>query len=208
MDVTRTSTLLLDGLRDRANSLAWAQFDNRYRPILFGLLRSLGANDTDAADVAQETMVRFLEQYGEGQYDRGRGRLKSWILAIARTQLALQRRRGARRREVQADTAALERDVAEAGHEGVSADEWSRLWDEERRRAILVEAFARLKVESGSSGRTLDAFELLVFRAVPPAAVAQELGMTLADVYQAKSRVTDRLRRHIDDLETAFDDEL
>ena len=83
MQVT-TTTVLLDGLYDPANSVVWRQFDQRYRPIIIGFARRLGLTDDDAADIAQETLVRFVKEYRAGKYDRTRGRLRTWIIAMVR----------------------------------------------------------------------------------------------------------------------------
>lgn len=202
IDVTRTTTLLLEGLHDRGDAAAWSEFDRRYRPILVGFLRALGANEIDASDVAQETMVEFLEGYRAGRYDRGRGRLRTWLMSIGRTQLALARRRAARRRDQGRGAEDID---ATASKVADPSPEDDALWEVERRRTILREAFERLRAASASDGRTLEAFELMIFRAVPPAAVAAELSMSMDDVYQAKSRITQRLRSHIAEVERAFE---
>jgi len=202
MDVTRTTTLLLEGLHDQENGAAWSEFDRRYRPIVLGVLRALGVNEADASDVSQETTLHFMKQYREGRYDRTRGRLRNWVLSIARTQLAIQRRRPAMRRESPMDPETIDGAFAIGGDDA----ELDRLWEQERRQAILRESFARLSTESQTGERALQAFELLVFRAVPAPAVAEQLSMSLDDVYQAKSRVTARLRSHIELLDEAFDE--
>ena len=86
LDITRTTTVLLEGLHDASNDAVWGEFDRRYRPVVFGFARRLGLDDADAADVAQETLTRFLEEYRRGVYDRERGRLRSWLVTL--TQIA------------------------------------------------------------------------------------------------------------------------
>jgi hypothetical protein len=75
MDLDRTTTALLTGLLDPANAAAWELFDRRYRSILVGFARNCGLKDNDAAEIAQATIVRFVEEYRAGRYDRTRGRL-------------------------------------------------------------------------------------------------------------------------------------
>lgn len=207
IDLTRTTTLLLEGLHDARDDSAWSEFDRRYRPILLGFLRALGANEVDAADVAQETVVEFLRAYRAGRYDRTRGRLRSWLIAIGRTQLALARRRRAARHDGHPVAAEVLDTLEVDASSSHGSEHMERLWNLERRRVILREAFDRLRAESTSGERTLDAFELMVFHGVPPAAVAEQLGMSATDVYQAKSRVTQRLRVHIDAVEQALDED-
>ena len=61
MDLDRTTTALLTGLLDPKNAAAWELSDKRYRPILVGFARNCGLMDDDAAEIAQATIVRFVE---------------------------------------------------------------------------------------------------------------------------------------------------
>ncbi|MBM4113403.1 MAG: sigma-70 family RNA polymerase sigma factor [Phycisphaerae bacterium] len=202
IDVTRTTTRLLEGLHHRTDGTAWEEFDRRYRPILIGFLRSLGASEIDAADISQDALVRFLTEYRAGRFDRTRGRLRNWLMSIGRTQMALARRREAARREQLAETPSLDAIAAETDAGGDDA-----IWEAQRRRVILREAFDRLKSASASSERTLEAFERIVFHAESPAQVAEALSMSMGDVYQAKSRTTQRLRALVEEVERAYDED-
>lgn len=198
LDVTRTTTALLDDLHDPAHGDAWSMLDQRYRPIVTGLARRLGLSDADASDAAQETMVRVLSEYRDGRYDRERGRLRTWILAIARTKIAdVHRKRGVRKEA-----------------RGVSAmvsmpedQELVSLWDAERRFAILREAMLDLQASSKTSDRTIKAFEMLVFHRRSVADVAAELDMSENDVYLAKSRTARKLREIVHRLEAIYDED-
>ena len=53
MEITRTTTAMLEALHDPANAEVWEAFDRRYRSILIGFARNLGLNDQDAADVGR-----------------------------------------------------------------------------------------------------------------------------------------------------------
>ncbi len=82
--LTRTTTALLEALLDPDDDEVWHDFDRRYRPILVAFARRLGLPAEDAADAAQDTLTRFVGSYRDGKYDRDRGRLRSWIIGIAR----------------------------------------------------------------------------------------------------------------------------
>ena len=110
MDIDRTTTALLTGLFDPRNAAAWEAFDRRYRPILIGFARNCGAKDVDAAEVAQETIVRFVEEYRAGKYDRNRGRLGAWLVTIARYRLLDSRRRAGTARIERAESAMVDLD--------------------------------------------------------------------------------------------------
>lgn len=195
MDLTRTTTALLQGLHDTANEPAWEAFDRRYRPILVGFARNLGLTEQDAADISQETLVRFVQDYRDGKYDRTKGRLGAWLVGIARFRILDLRRNKAHRYTVDADTDLLD---------PVKSDQLQAVWDGEHRGAILREAMTELRSTSRTDERTIRAFELVAAHGRSPQQVAEELGMSVHDVYLAKSRVSQRLREIIERLERLY----
>lgn len=198
MDITRTSTAMLEGLHDSRNDRVWSAFARRYGPILVGFARRLGLNETDAADVAQETLVRFVEEYRAGKYDRTRGRLRSWLLSIARTRAAAVFRQRSVRGEREGLTSLVD-----------LSDEHTltQIWQTERRQVILRAALSELRTATKTNEKTIEAFELLVHGGCPPGVVAEQLGMSIEDVYRAKSRVSQKLREIISRLEAEYDGE-
>lgn len=199
--MTRTTTQLIEDLRDAGNAAAWARFDARYRPVLIGFARHLGLEGDDAAEVAQRTLAAFAEAYIAGRYERGKGRLSSWLIGMARNIGAEMRRaRGRVRREGGATLADEQPAVpAEA--------QLTRVWERERAQAILHEAMAILRTSTRTEANTLRAFELFAVRGMPAEAVAAECGMSVDAVYVVKNRLTTRLREIVRDLTTAYDEE-
>jgi RNA polymerase sigma factor (sigma-70 family) len=195
---TRTTTKLLEGLHNPADEAVWSEFDRRYRPIVVGLARKLGLREEDAADAAQETLARFLKAYRAGEYDRTRGRLRSWIIGIARFRIADAMRARANRRGWRGDS--LIGDLPDQ-------EQMDGIWVAERRRAILRQALDALRTGTKTDERTIRAFEMLTFHGRPARAVAEELAMTLDDVYQSKNRVAARLRKIVDRLEKLYDED-
>jgi RNA polymerase sigma factor (sigma-70 family) len=193
-ELSRTTTDLLEALHDAHDEAAWAHFDRRYCPILIGFARQLGCGDADAADVAQETITRFVSEYRAGRYARERGRLRSWLLSIARHRVGDLRRRAVRKPASPAGTA-----VADLEDEAAL----TRLWEAEQRTAMLREALTRLRA-GRTTERTVEAFEMLVLRSMRPEDVADALGISRHDVYVAKNRVADRLRTILAELETVY----
>ena len=197
VDTTRTTTALLEGLFDPANELVWLEFDQRYRPIVVAFARKLGLSDADAADVAQETLTQFVKEYGAGKYDRSRSRLRSWLIGIAKYRVAGVYRKRASKREARGQSAIVDM-TDEDGLVGV--------WEAERRAVILREAMTQLRDKTKTDERTITAFEMHVVNQMPVAAVAEELGISVQDVYLAKSRVAARLREILATIENAYDE--
>lgn len=194
--ITRTTSTLLEGLHDPANQDVWQEFDARYRPVLVAFGRRLGLATEDAADAAQEALLRFVKSYRGGKYQRRRGRLSSWLIGIAQHCIADQLRRRAGQRE----------------QRGVSAladlpnrDRLAEIWQAECEQEILRQALRALHEETRTDEQTIRAFELLAIEHLPPADVAARLGMTLNDVYLAKHRCLKRLRALVTTLTAAYE---
>lgn len=194
---TKTTTKLLDALRDLQNEPAWAQIDSRYRPVLAGLARRLGLNASDADEVAQQALAEFVKAYRDGRYDRTKGRLSSWILGIGH-HTALRVIRNSTREKNDESVSAVE---------AVDGPTLRSIWEDERDRAILSQAMTLLSDESGIDDRTYLAFELFALRKVPVVEAANRCGMTIDQVYVAKSRVTKRLREIVRKLTEAFEED-
>ncbi|MBS0192402.1 MAG: sigma-70 family RNA polymerase sigma factor [Phycisphaerales bacterium] len=195
---TKTTTRLLDALLEPANEPAWAQIDARYRPVISGLARRLGLRDADAEEVAQQALTEFVRVYREGRYDRSKGRLSSWILSIAH-HTALRIARSSRKNLLPGATILND-----------TPDEQSlrTIWTDERDRTILSRAISILREESDVDDRTLQAFELVALRGVPAPEAATQAGMTVDQVYVAKSRMTKRLREVVAQLTEAFEEDV
>ncbi len=195
---TRTTTRLLDALKDASNEPVWAHLDARFRPVIAGLARRLGLEATHAEEVAQETLSEFVRAYRDGRYDRSKGRLSSWILGIAH-HTTLRAHRNAKRDSAQGQTA-----LAEVADESTLRS----IWADERDRAILDRAMSILRDESSIDDRTFLAFELVALRGVPAPEAASQTGMTTDQVYVAKSRVTKRLRSLVEEMTQAFEEDV
>lgn len=190
-----TTTELLNGLYESGNRGAWEEFDRRFRPILVAFLRRTGLNETDAADVAQETLVHFVQDYRQRKYDRERGRLRSWLIGIARCRLADLRRAQGRRRELRGESA------IDDMPDGVDLN---ALWEAEERGYIFAQAVNELRETGRFNARTMEAFDRVVLRHEPVESVAAELGLTPQEIYNAKNRVVERLREIVKRYEAGF----
>lgn len=198
LSFTNTSTLLIDSLKDPGNSHVWRQFVGRYRPVIVGFARSWGLTEADAEDVAQLTLADFSRDLAAGKYERGKGRLKSWMLGIARHRVQDAQRDAAKRRQCAGESMMI--DAAEG-------ERVTLAWNDAERQAIFVEALEVLRAQSEVTPETMRAFELAVLRGVPTSEVARECGMSENSVYVAKHRVTTRLREIAEQISAGYEDE-
>lgn len=197
----RTTTKLIEELRDPGNSEAWSGFDQRYRPVLVGLGRAMGLSADAAAELAQQALVEFSVAYRAGKYDRERGRLSSWLIGIARNiAVDMRRRIGPRAGGPPEGLSGIASELPDEAR-------LTRVWARERQSAILVEAMAVLWNSHRMEAHTMRAFELFVVRGVPAASVAAECGISVDAVYVIKNRLTTRLREIVRDLTAAHDQE-
>jgi RNA polymerase sigma-70 factor (ECF subfamily) len=192
----KTTTLLLADLVAGENQDSWREFDGRYRPVLMAFARQLGMNDDEAAEVAQETLVRAAEAISRGQYQPQKGRLRSWVIGITKNCVAdLQRRRGVRREQ-----------------RGLSAMEdlpddhtLSAIWDRECEQSLLAEGLRRVRESTHLGERTLHIFQLLAIKEHSPADVAAMMGVSRNEVYLAKHRCLNALRESLVTLRAAYE---
>lgn len=190
-----TTSMLLEGLRTFGNQTVWSDFDAHYRPIITGFARRFGIGAEAAEEVAQVTLSEFARDYRAGRYDRQRGRLSSWIIAIARHRIIdLQRARG-----------------RHAGVRGSSAivhlpdePELTQVWEQERDQAVFDRALHRLRAATRTEPHTLEVFTRVALAGESPAAVAAELNISRDQVYRIKNRITERLRLLVTQVEQEY----
>ncbi len=196
LDMTKTTSSLLAALMDREDQGVWYELDGRYRPVVMGLARKMGLSNADAEDVAQEMLSKLVTAYREGKYDRTRGRLRSWIVQIARNCIVDAHRARSSRGVQRGDSAIT----------GVpSENEFERLWDEEHRGLILDRALSELRGSTRMDERTIRAFEEVGLRGRSAEEVASDLGLSIDSVYAAKSRCTKELREIVSRLSIVYE---
>lgn len=199
MDSWKTTTALLDALRDSDDQAVWWEFDARYRPVLIGLGRKLGLNEDAAIEVAQQSLVDFMTDYRRGRYDRGQGRLRSWMIGIARHRILDAMRAVGRQQAWRGESV-----LAVLGDD----ERISQIWDDECERTVLSQALNELRQGTRTSPNTLRAFELVVLKQVPAAIVADECGLSVTEVYRIKHRLTKRLREIVSNLSGFYGQDL
>lgn len=182
-----TTSTMLDRLKRFDDRVAWDRFAARFQKPIIAFALRLGLNAPDAEDVAQESLIAFMQAYREGKYKREAGRLSSWLFGIAYRQAANVRRKKGRAAEVQVTPEAPTEFWSGVPDEAQATPAWQVEWE----RAALEECMqvVRREVEE----KTYRAFEMLVREGRTPDDVAKALGMTRDAVYVSKHRVLKRL---------------
>jgi RNA polymerase sigma-70 factor (ECF subfamily) len=182
---TRGSLLLR--LRDAADAPAWQQFVEIYAPLIFGFYRKRGLQDADAADLTQDILAAVARAIRDFAYDPRKGSFRGWLFTAVRHRLQRfcdnQPPRGA------GATTALEQ-----LHQVPAPDE-EPAWQEEYERRLFH--WAAEQVRPSVADTTWQAFWQTAVLGRNPKEVAQTLGLAVAAVYMAKSRVLARLKEII-----------
>lgn len=186
VDTTHLTFLLR--LRDRADTLSWEEFHQRYGQLLYRYARARGAAHADAEDVVQEVEMYLFKAMDGFEYNASKGRFRAYLRSAVVH--AMSRRAGKQARQPAGlDPRALD---YLASHQEASADaRWEREWQLHRLR------WAMRAVGRQFEPATLKAFELHVLAGHPVAETADELGISKASVYQAKSRVLKSLKQQL-----------
>jgi RNA polymerase sigma-70 factor (ECF subfamily) len=173
-------------LRDPRDGPAWGEFVDLYGPLVYGYLRKQGLQDADAADLSQETLVAVAGAVGRLEYDPGRGAFRNWLFTVVRRKLANWRASSAQR-AVAGGTATHDLLASRAAPEEMEAA-WETEWEER-----LV-AWACEQVRAEVTPSTWEAFRRTALKNQSGKQVAADLGLSIAAVYHARSRILARLK--------------
>ncbi len=172
---------------------AWKKLKELYRPLILDWLRHQGVPPRDLEDLGQEVLLRVVKHLPSFQHSGHRGAFRSWLRTIVCSRTA------DCWRKVDAATPAGGSSATAALQEIIDPDsELNRQWDEEHDRYVL-QCLLDL-VEEEFEPNTLQAFRRLALDGGSGAEAAQELGLSLAAVYVAKSRVLARIRQEAEGL--------
>ena len=199
-DTIPTRQSLLERLKNWEDQTSWQDFFNTYWKLIYGVARQAGLTEVEAQDVVQETVLSVAKKMGEFKTDPSFGSFKSWLLQITRRRIIDQFRKRPHRSEFKkvrsdetARTPTLER-VPDP--EGVKLE---AIWQQEWERNLVDVALEKVKRLVSSKQFLL--FYQQVFKQWPPRKVAAKYGVSLAQVYMAKYRVSGVLKREIKKLE-------
>src|SRR5262245_61845311 len=174
--------------------LAWQQFYQRYAPVISSDAYRNGASRQQADEVVQDIISGFFEASPRFVYDAARGRFRAYLKScVVRTLM---------RRKLSRDRArAVPVELGDNIRDQRDDELWEKLWQQQ----IICRAMEIVREQYLSKGKllTFQAFEMNVVKNVSAAETARSLGMNVASVHTAKSRVTEKLR----DVRALLEDE-
>jgi RNA polymerase sigma factor (sigma-70 family) len=190
LPITRPS--LLVRIRDLQDQEAWREFVEIYGPVVYGFARKRGLQEADAGDLTQEVLRAVATVAERLEYDPRKGWFRSWLYTVARNKL--HDFLAARRRHCPGSGDTAVQELLEEQPE--PQDE--ALWDEEYQQQLFT--WAAQRVRQRFEEATWRAFWQVAVEGRSPKETAAALGLTLAAVYMAKSRVLAALKKEIQQL--------
>jgi RNA polymerase sigma factor (sigma-70 family) len=181
----QTSGSLLERLRrDPGDQVAWGEFVRRYGPQVYRWCRQWRLQQADAEDVTQTVLVRLAERMRSFTYDPARS-FRAYLKTITNYAwcdlLASRRQPGAGSGDSQVFEALQQVEARDDLVQHLNA-----LFDQE----LLEQATLRVR-------QRVEAFRLTAWEGLAGAVVADRLGMKVATVFKAKSKVQQMLQEEI-----------
>lgn len=184
---------LLARLADAADAGAWETFERIYQPAIYRYARSRGLQEADALEVVQDVMVAVHRAMEAWTPTHRAGSFRAWLgEAARRVTLQTIRQRDKRDRGAGGTAVRAALELAEAPVPPATDEADAQRW------AFFCAAAC---VEQEVNELTWRAFWLAAVEGRPAAAIARELGTTVGNVYSAKCRVLDRIRRRVQELD-------
>jgi RNA polymerase sigma-70 factor (ECF subfamily) len=182
------SSALLDGVQ-RMDSESWSRLVSTFGPIVYRWCRAAGVAESDAPDVVQNVFTAVARGIESFQPQKEEGSFRSWLATITRNKVRDHFRQRADREQAAGGTEAWQL------LEQLSEELDSTICSENARTAIVRRVLEQVRNEFEPN--TWRAFWSTTVDAKPAAEVSTELGISVASVYQAKSRVLRRLRQRL-----------
>ncbi len=186
MSDTATKPQFIEEMRsiaDKGDRTAFAEIFSYFAPRVKAYMRRLGAEDGQAEELAQETLLTVWRR--AGQFDPRQASLSTWIFTIARNRrIDVLRREN--RPEIDPDDPALVRDDEPQPDENYSA---------EQRSSRLRKAVAQLPEEQAVL------LQLNFFQELSHAAIAEQMDLPLGTVKSRLRLAMARLRDLLEELE-------
>lgn len=188
MSLKTTQISLLSRLRNTEDDHAWAEFESRYRSLIFRYARHCGLSAADAEDVRQLTMMRLVRALPKFHYDPARGRFHDYLYRVVRSVIT-DFRRCPTAQSVNVQDEDGMRDLTLANLLVTPDTHWEQEWLDHHLRSALASVRGEVEVQS------ISVFEKLL-AGCPVTEVAREFDISEEAVHKIKQRI----RRRVQDV--------
>ena len=200
----QTRPSLLDRLKSGDDADSWREFYLIYGKLIRDFALHTGLDDTEADDVVQETAIALSRHLPEFRYDPKVCRFKTWLLNQTSWRIKDQlkkRRHGERfagRSTVLSNDDSTSTDTTHRVPDPAAVDLES-LFETQWRQTLFTLALERVKERF--SLKQFQIFDLLAFKEWPAAEVAKALGVSVANVYVTRHRISAAVAKEVKGLE-------
>jgi RNA polymerase sigma factor (sigma-70 family) len=202
----QTRSSLLNRLSAGDNSDGWQEFYRVYGKLVRDFAIKAGLSDSEADEVVQETAIAVARHLPEFRYHPKVCRFKTWLLNQTswRIKDQLRKRRRSERLVERSPTAPEDNDrtatverVADPAAVNLDA-----LFETEWRQNLFEAALESVKTKFNL--KQFQIFDLHAQKEWPAREVAKSLGVTVANVYVTKHRVSAALRKEMERMNRAI----
>ncbi len=186
------SMSLIKRLRGRDDS-AWQRLVDLYAPLVFSWCHRAGVPSQDSPDVVQEVFQGVIRGIPDFRYSQPGDTFRGWLRTITDNKLRDYFRSRAGKAAAMGGTDAQVRFLAVPADESAESQACSAF------AGVVQQALGLIRDEF--EHRTWQAFWLTTVDQRGSADVAEQLGMSLGAVRQAKYKVLRRLRQELGDTE-------
>ena len=177
-----TTTQKLDQMGVPQDTEVWEPFSNHFFPVICHMARQQGLTQADAEDVAQQTLLTFMQAMRQGKYHRSKGRLSAFLFGVAKRTILNACRLKARHMP---DSSGPWQDLTDERSDHLT-------WETQWQKILLLQGLERIR--QTTDPQVFKAFDLYCLQERPAREVAETLHITPNAVYIAKSRVLSQLR--------------
>lgn len=185
------SNPFLEGVKQLDPS-QWSRLVETFGPIVYRWCRLSGVPESDSADVVQEVFSSVARGIAGFERKKETGSFRSWLATITRNRVRDHFRKAAVREQAEGGTEAFERLQQQA-------DSLEDSIDGDSINTPLVSQVLK-SVEAEFETTTWQAFWMTTVDDKPASLVAETTGLSVASVYQSKSRILRRLRMVMSEL--------
>ncbi|MGD9690142.1 MAG: RNA polymerase sigma factor [Phycisphaerales bacterium] len=185
---TATHATLLARVADGTDPAAWREFCDRYGELIRAFCRRQGVQPADAEDVHQDVLLSLTKSMPGFRYDPQKGKFRSYLKTIVLHAIY--------RRSFQKGGGRSLGEVEEASRAAATDAGVDEQWETEWRQHHLRQALRTIGPEFNEADML--AFQRYALEGRDAQEVGAALGLSLDQVYQAKSRIVRRLTRVIE----------
>ncbi|MEM7386452.1 MAG: sigma-70 family RNA polymerase sigma factor [Verrucomicrobiota bacterium] len=196
---TSTRRSLVEKLKDWEDQESWEEFYRRYWKLIYSTAIQAGLREDEASDVVQETILAIARQSKDQRYDPSKGSFKGWLFNLTRWRIADQWRKRQRHDREKHPGSDPGRDTATFDRFESPGNQLEKAWDREWHASLLERGLSAVKKRV--SAIQYQIYHSHVIQEWPVSQVMERLGVTRAQVYLAKHRVGQLLKKDLSRLE-------